>query len=85
MSSSEGVLEWEPGVELPKAVENLRLVEKAYPEKGSELRRAHYLFSCGKDSFYRVNVHDTDRGNVVVRSFFVQVHGRSVIDRTKAN
>lgn len=53
------------------------LLEKSYPKKGAEIRRVHHLF----DMFFRVNFHDADSNNKIVRSYFVCIRNGQVKER----
>jgi hypothetical protein len=66
----------------PKATKtDEEVVRKAYPEKGSLVRRITNVFGRS----FRVNYHDPDQQNRIVQSNFVVVVNGQAVDQTSRN
>lgn len=50
-----------------------QVVETAFPHVRGLDRRVAFLFEHGQSRFFRVNFHDPEKQNFVVRSHFVEV------------
>jgi len=57
------------------------VVRKAFPEKGSLVRRITNVFGRS----FRVNFYDPDQQNKIVESHFVVVVDGEVVDQTNRN